>query len=66
MVAICLVSHFHSQIIYWSQIWRPYLIKSINMLEKIQRQAKKWILNDYQSSSDDSTSNTANVCLRNE
>ena len=30
-----------------SQLWRPFLIKHINLLESIQRQATKWILNDY-------------------
>jgi len=35
-----------SQIIYCSQVWRPYLIKNINMLEKIQRRAIEWFLND--------------------
>ena len=38
------------QVLYCSPIWRPWLIKHINMLERIQRQATKWILNDYQSS----------------
>ena len=44
------ISLVHSQILYCSQVWRPYLIKNINMLERIQRRATKWILNDYQSS----------------
>ena len=44
------ISLVRSQILYCSQVWRPYLIKNINMLETIQRQATKWILNDYQSS----------------
>jgi len=30
-----------------SPIWRPCLIKHIKMLERIQREATKWILNDY-------------------
>ena len=44
------ISLVWSQVLYCSPIWRPCLIKHINMLERIQRQATKWILNDYQSS----------------
>ena len=44
------ISLVHSQILYCSQVWRPYLIKNINMLERIHRRATKWILNDYKSS----------------
>jgi len=44
------ISLVQSQVLYCSPIWRPCLIKHINMLERIQRQATKWILNDYQSS----------------
>ena len=39
-----------SQLIYCSQLWRPYLLKDIITLERIQRRATKFILNDYQSS----------------
>ena len=42
------ISLVQSQVLYCSPIWRPCLIKNINMLERIQRQATKWILNDYQ------------------
>ena len=38
-----------SQLNYASQIWRPYLIKEIVALERVQRRASKFILNDYQS-----------------
>jgi len=38
-----------SQLIYCSQIWRPHHIKDITLLERIQRRATKYILNDYQS-----------------
>jgi len=38
-----------SQLIYCSQIWKPHLIKDITLLERIQRRATKYILNDYQS-----------------
>ena len=39
-----------SQISYCSQLWRPQLIKDINILERIQLRATKYILNDYASS----------------
>ena len=39
-----------SQLIYCSQLWRPQLIKDITALERIQRRATKYILNDYNSS----------------
>ena len=38
-----------SQLTYGSQIWRPHLIKDFMLLERIQRRATKYILNDYQS-----------------
>lgn len=38
-----------SQITYYSQLWNPYLIKDIVTLEKIQRQATKFILKDFHS-----------------
>ena len=37
------------KLIYSSQLWNPYLIKDIVMLERIQRRATKFILNDYSS-----------------
>ena len=39
-----------SLIRYCSQIWRPFLRKDILFIEKIQRRATKYILNDYNSS----------------
>ncbi len=36
-----------SQISYCCQLWRPQLIKHIQSLERIQRKATKYILNDY-------------------
>ena len=39
-----------SILLYCSQLWRPWLIKDITMLECIQRGATKYILNDYTSS----------------
>ena len=38
-----------SQLTYASQIWRPHLIKDILALERIQRRATKYILNDFHS-----------------
>ena len=43
------LSLVRSQLTYCSTIWRPYLHKDILMLEKIQRRATKFILNDYSS-----------------
>ena len=45
----CLISLVRSQLIYCSQLWRPYLLKDIITLKRIQRRATKFILNDYQS-----------------
>ena len=39
----------HNQHSYCSQLWNPYLIKDTVILEKIQRQAIKFILSDYVS-----------------
>ena len=39
-----------SQLTYCSQLWRPHLIKDITLLERIQRRATKYILNDYELS----------------
>ena len=38
-----------SQLIYYSQLWRPFLIKDIMILERVQRRATKFILNNYTS-----------------
>ena len=38
-----------SRISYASSVWRPHLIKDIQLLEKIQRKATKLILNDFTS-----------------
>ena len=43
------LSLVRSQLTYCSTIWRPYLHKDILMLEKIQRRATEFILNDYSS-----------------
>ena len=39
-----------SQLLYCSQLLRPQLIRDITALERIQRRATKYILNDYTSS----------------
>ena len=38
-----------SQLTYCTQLWRPYLIKDILNIERVQRRATKFILNDYDS-----------------
>ncbi len=38
-----------SQLLYGSQVWRPSLIRDIKSLERIQRRATKYVLNDYTS-----------------
>ena len=44
------ISLIISQVMYCSQIWRPQLIRDITTLERVQRRATKYILNDYISS----------------
>ena len=36
-----------AQLLYYTQLWRPHLIKVILSLEQIQCRATKYILNDY-------------------
>ena len=36
-----------SQMMYSSQLWRPFLLKDIEILEQVQRRATKFILNNY-------------------
>ena len=43
------ISFVRSQLLYCSQIWRPSLIKHINILGRIQRRATKFIFNDFHS-----------------
>ena len=38
-----------SKLLYCSTLWRPYLLKDIESLEKIQRRATKFILSNYHS-----------------
>jgi len=44
------LSLVRSQVMYCSIIWRPNLIKDITLVERIQRRATKFIVNDYTSS----------------
>ena len=44
------ISLVRSKITYCSQLWRPMLIKDILCIERIQRRATKYILNDYNKS----------------
>ena len=44
------ISLVRSQLLYCSQVWRPCLIQDIILLERVQRRATKYILNDYTSS----------------
>ena len=39
----------HSQLMYCTPIWCPYLQKHIQNIERIQRRVTKFILNDYDS-----------------
>lgn len=43
------LSLVRSKLTYCSQLWRPQFIKDIAALEKVQRRATKYILNDYTS-----------------
>ena len=43
------ISLIRSQFMYCSILWKPYLIKHIQQIERIQRRATKYILNDYTS-----------------
>ena len=43
------LSLVRSQLTYCSQVWRPRLIKDFTSLERIQRRATKFILNDFSS-----------------
>jgi len=38
-----------STLMYCSCLWRPYLLTDIDLLERLQRRATKYILNDYTS-----------------
>ena len=43
------ISLVRSQLFYCTQIWRPHLMKEILSIERVQRRATKYILNDYTS-----------------
>ena len=36
-----------SHLVYCSPLWRPHLIKDIEIFERVQRRAPKFILNNY-------------------
>ena len=44
------ISLVRSQLTYGSQLWHPHLIKDIVNLERVQRRATCFILNDFNSS----------------
>ena len=46
-LAMIYISLVWSQLLYCSQVWRPCLIQDIILLERVQRRATKYILNDY-------------------
>ena len=43
------ISLVRSKLLYCSTLWRPYLLKDIELIEKVQRRATKFILSDYTS-----------------
>ena len=43
------VSMIRSTLMYCSCLWKPYLLSDIELLERVQRRATKYIFNDYTS-----------------
>ena len=43
------ISIVRSNLLYCSPLWRPYFIKDITLLERVQHRAMKYILGDYTS-----------------
>ena len=43
------ISLVRYKLLYCSTLWRPYLLKDIELIEKVQRRATKFILSDYTS-----------------
>ena len=49
MKKVLYMTWVRSQLLYCSPVWRPYLVKDFKSLERIQRRATKFILNNYTS-----------------
>ena len=43
------ISIVRANLLYCSPLWRPYLLKDIDSLERVQRRVTKFILSDYTS-----------------
>ena len=43
------ISIVRSKLLYFSTLWKPYLSSDIDLVEKVQRRAAKYILQDYMS-----------------
>ena len=43
------ISFVRANLLYCSPLWRPYLLKDIDSLERVQRHVTKFILSDYTS-----------------
>ena len=43
------ISLVRSQLLYCTQVWRPYLLKDSLNIERVQRRATKYMLGDYTS-----------------
>jgi len=43
------ISLVRSKLLYCSTLWRPHLLKDIELVEKVQRRATKFMLSDYSS-----------------
>jgi len=43
------ISMVRSKLLYCSCLWKPYLLTDVDLIERIQRRATKYILSDYRS-----------------